>query len=52
MRICSDPEDRDKRLDKFKTWLFARNYPCDIIDSAKANQANKRPVPVLPYHMA
>ena len=32
VRICSKPEDRDKRLAELKELLLARNYPETIID--------------------
>ena len=32
MRVCSKPEDRDKRLAELKELLLARNYPETLID--------------------
>ena len=34
VRICTLPEDRDKRLDELKCLLLARNYKPKLIDAA------------------
>ena len=66
IRICSDPIDRDNRLQELKDSLLARSYPLAVIDSAiervkkitreKALKRvyrpnqSERPVLVLPYN--
>ena len=34
IRICSDPSDRDTRLQELNTSLLAKAYPLSVIDSA------------------
>ena len=34
VRICSDPEKRDKRLKELKELLFERGYSESMVDSA------------------
>ena len=65
LRLCSDPEDRDNRLEELQIRIMARDYPSDIIDAAmekfkkiprekallkvQRQKQTERPVLVLPY---
>ena len=42
IRICTKPQNRDKRLAELKELLLARNYPKEMIDRA-INKARKIP---------
>ena len=66
-RICSKPEDRERRFADLKAFLLARDYKASMVDAAIGRarkiprtealkrverSKNKRPVLVLTYHPA